>query len=168
MTFEPYNFKLLQFWQQSYSLIIRVLLNPAIFFSLYHHKQRQTSPDTHAVVSWFQSYPVFWILSVFFWVWLWFADVSEHSICSIFKGWMWSMVSDRRTWYLYRSRGLLELVGPIGRGHQVVGGSEWVSRCGGGRYKRRVSGCSPVGQPYNYCTKACSIANAMEHAINYI
>ena len=24
-------------------------------------------------------------------VWLWFADVSEHSICSIFKGWMWSM-----------------------------------------------------------------------------
>ena len=22
---------------------------------------------------------------------LWFADVSEHSICSIFKGWMWSM-----------------------------------------------------------------------------
>ena len=30
-----------------------------------------------------------------------------------------------------------------GRGHQVVGGSEWV-RCGGGRYKRRVSGCGRV------------------------
>ena len=25
-------------------------------------------------------------------------------------------------------------------GLQVVGGSEWVSRCGGGRYKRSVSG----------------------------
>ena len=23
-------------------------------------------------------------------IWLWFADVSEHSICSIFIGWMWS------------------------------------------------------------------------------
>ena len=50
------------------------------------------------------------------------------------------MVSEERTWYLYRGRGLLEVVGPIGRGQQVVGGSEWVSRCGGGRYKRRVSG----------------------------
>jgi len=50
------------------------------------------------------------------------------------------MVSEERTWYLYRGRGLLEVAGPIGRGHQVVGGSEWVSRCGGGRYKRRVSG----------------------------
>ena len=32
------------------------------------------------------------------------------------------------------------MAGPIGRVQQVVGGSEWVSRCGGGRYKRRVSG----------------------------
>ena len=32
------------------------------------------------------------------------------------------------------------MAGPIGKGQQVVGGSEWVSRCGGGRYKRRVSG----------------------------
>jgi len=54
------------------------------------------------------------------------------------------MVSERRTWYLYRGRGSFELVGPIGRGHQVVGGSEWVSRCGGGRYKRRVYGRSQV------------------------
>ena len=30
------------------------------------------------------------------------------------------------------------------KGQQVVGGSEWVSRCGGGRYKRRVSGCGRV------------------------
>ena len=30
-----------------------------------------------------------------------------------------------------------------GGGHQVVGGSEWV-RCGGGRYKRRVSRCGRV------------------------
>ena len=29
----------------------------------------------------------------------------------------------------------------VGGGHQVVGGSEWLRRCGGGRYKRRVSGC---------------------------
>jgi len=50
------------------------------------------------------------------------------------------MDSERRTWYLYQGRGLLELAGPIGRGQQVVGVSEWVSRCGGGRYKRRVSG----------------------------
>ena len=28
--------------------------------------------------------------------------------------------------------------------HQVVGGSEWVRRCGVGRYKRRVSGCGRV------------------------
>jgi len=48
------------------------------------------------------------------------------------------MVSERSTWYLYRGRGLLEVVGPIGSGRQLVGGSEWVSRCGGGRYKRRV------------------------------
>ena len=41
---------------------------------------------------------------------------------------------------MYRGRGLLEVAGPIGRGQQVVGSSEWVSRCGGGRYKRRVSG----------------------------
>ena len=31
-----------------------------------------------------------------------------------------------------------------GGGHQVVGGSEWVRSCGGGRYKRRVSGCGRV------------------------
>ena len=31
-----------------------------------------------------------------------------------------------------------------GRGHQVVGGSEWVGRCGGGRYKRRLSGCGRI------------------------
>ena len=49
------------------------------------------------------------------------------------------MVCERRTWYLYRGQGLLDLVGPIGRGRQVVGSSEWVSGCGGGRYKRRVS-----------------------------
>ena len=54
------------------------------------------------------------------------------------------MVSEERTWYLYRGRGLLEVAGKIGRGQQVVGGSEWVSRCGGGRYKRRVSGCGRV------------------------
>ena len=48
------------------------------------------------------------------------------------------MVSEERTWYLYRGRGLLEVAGPIGRGQQVVSGSEWVSRCGGERYKRSV------------------------------
>ena len=48
------------------------------------------------------------------------------------------MVVEERTWYLYRGRGLLEVAGPIGRGQQVVGGSEWVSRCGGRRYKRSV------------------------------
>jgi len=50
------------------------------------------------------------------------------------------MFSEKRTWYLYRVRALLEVAGPIGRGQQVVGGSEWISRCGGGRYKKRVSG----------------------------
>jgi len=54
------------------------------------------------------------------------------------------MVSEQKTWYLYRGRGLLEVAGPVGRGQQVVGGSEWVSRCGGGRYKRHVSGCGRV------------------------
>jgi hypothetical protein len=28
--------------------------------------------------------------------------------------------------------------------HQVLGGSEWMGRCGGGRYKRSLSGGSPV------------------------
>ena len=46
------------------------------------------------------------------------------------------MVSEERTWYFYRGRGLLEVAGPIGRGQQVVGGSEWVSRCGGGKYPK--------------------------------
>ena len=88
--------------------------------------------------------PCLYFFGYFPGVWLWFADVSEHSICSIFKGWMWSMVGERRTWYLYQGRGLLELAEPMGRGHQVVGGSEWVRRCGGGRYKGRLSGCDRV------------------------
>jgi len=50
------------------------------------------------------------------------------------------MVDWKRTRYLYRGRGLLEVVGPMGRGAAGSGGSEWVSRCGGGRYKRSVSG----------------------------
>ena len=29
-------------------------------------------------------------------------------------------------------------------GHQVVGSSGWAGSCGGGRYKRRVSGCGRV------------------------
>jgi hypothetical protein len=28
--------------------------------------------------------------------------------------------------------------------HQVLGGSEWMGRCGGGRYKRHVSGGGQV------------------------
>ena len=47
------------------------------------------------------------------------------------------MVSEERTWYLYRGRGLLEVAGPIGRGQRVVGGSEWVGRCGGWRHIRQ-------------------------------
>ena len=31
-----------------------------------------------------------------------------------------------------------------GGGDQVVGCSEWVRSCGGGRYKRRVSGCGRI------------------------
>ena len=42
------------------------------------------------------------------------------------------MVSEKRTWNLYRGRGLLEVAGPIGRVQQVVGGSEWVSVSGRG------------------------------------
>ena len=49
---------------------------------------------------------------------------------------VWSMNSERRMWYLYPGRGLLELAEPTGRGHQVVGGSEWVRRCGGACYTR--------------------------------
>jgi hypothetical protein len=30
-----------------------------------------------------------------------FADVSEPSVRSIFKGWMKNMISERRAWYLY-------------------------------------------------------------------
>jgi hypothetical protein len=40
-----------------------------------------------------------------------------------------------------------------GGGHQVVGGSEWVRRGGGGRYKRRVSGCGRV----IVCCMVCSL-----------
>ena len=43
--------------------------------------------------------------------------------------------------YLYQGRGFTRGGGTNGKGgQQVVGGSEWVSRCGGGRYKRSVSG----------------------------
>jgi hypothetical protein len=34
------------------------------------------------------------------------------------------MVDWKRTSYLYRGRGLLEVVGPMGRGQQAVGGSD--------------------------------------------
>jgi hypothetical protein len=43
---------------------------------------------------WFQTFAVFWILYVFFWVFtrrlIVVCRVSEHSICSIFVGWIWS------------------------------------------------------------------------------
>ena len=36
------------------------------------------------------------------------------------------MVNEQRTWYLYRGRGLLEVVGPIGRGqHYLLPPSYW-------------------------------------------
>jgi len=54
------------------------------------------------------------------------------------------MVNWKEDPYFYRAQSLLEVVGPMGRGPQVVSGSEWVSRCGGGRYKRGVSGRGQV------------------------
>ena len=54
------------------------------------------------------------------------------------------MNSERRTWYLYPGRGLLELAEPIGEGASGSGRFRVGEKVWRGRYKRDVSGCGRV------------------------
>ena len=66
---------------------------------IMHHHTFVTKSNSHCYVQHFKAYVTFqrrlnyclYSFGYFPGAWLWFADVSEHSICSIFKGWMWSM-----------------------------------------------------------------------------
>jgi hypothetical protein len=97
------------------------------------------SPCSESYICFFGYFPV---------VRLCFADVSKPSIRSIFKGSMWSMKCE---WWeesvvcIYTVLGFARDGRANGGGRlQVLGGSEWKGRCGGGRYERSLSGGSQV------------------------
>jgi hypothetical protein len=81
------------------------------------------------------------------------ADVSEPSICSIFKGWIWSVeMTGNGDRYIYLERGVLAVVGPMGRGSSGWGRFRVGELVWWGKYKRsgRV--------PSSYCVWGCHVS----------
>jgi len=75
--------------------------------------------DRNSPSSWFQTFTVFWLLYSFFWfsgIWILWADVSEHSVCSIFIGglslcclWRWNRQSVLKCWHIkFRCEGITQ------------------------------------------------------------
>ena len=99
--------------------------------------------------SWFQTFAVFWIYYVFFWVFPRRLIVVCRRFGTLYRFHLQGLDVEYEKWaedvvFIYQGWGLLELAEPMGRGAAGSGRFRVGEKVWRGRYKSRVSGCGPV------------------------